>query len=313
MNDYAISTEHLSCYFGEIRAVDDLSLKIPKGIIFGFLGPNGSGKTTTIRLLLGLLEPTHGKACVLGFDTQKHAEQIRNSSGALLEHSGLYERLSAHDNLEFYGRIYRMERAKLEDRIKELLTHFGLWERRHERVGHWSRGMKQKVAIARALLHRPALIFLDEPTAGLDPLAAASLREDIATLVKAGDVTVFLNTHNLPEAEKLCAQVGVIRNGKLLSVASPERLRGGKDPSHVLITGRGFTPEILTQLRAQPQVKSVVQQNSHLEIDLANPDDTTVVVGLLITAGVQIAEVHRDQASLEEVFLKMMEEDTNGQ
>jgi ABC-2 type transport system ATP-binding protein len=313
MDEYAIQAEHLSCHFGPIRAVDDLSLEIPNGIIFGFLGPNGSGKTTTIRLLLGLLEPSQGSASVLGFDTRTKSREIRNRSGALLEHTGLYERLSAHDNLEFYGRIYRMDCSKIEARIEELLTHFGLWERRHEQVGNWSRGMKQKVAIARALLHRPALIFLDEPTAGLDPVAAASLRDDIATLVKEGDVTVFLNTHNLPEAEKLCAQVGVIRNGKLLSVASPERLRGGKDPSHVLITGKGFTPEILTQLRAQPQVKSVVQQNSHLEIDLANPDDTTNVVGFLITAGVQIAEVHRDQASLEEVFLKMMEEDTNGQ
>jgi ABC-2 type transport system ATP-binding protein len=313
MDEYAIQAEHLSCHFGPIRAVDDLSMEIPNGIIFGFLGPNGSGKTTTIRLLLGLLEPSQGSASVLGFDTRTQSREIRHRSGALLEHTGLYERLSAHDNLEFYGRVYRMDRSKIEARIEELLTHFGLWERRHERVGNWSRGMKQKVAIARALLHRPALIFLDEPTAGLDPVAAASLREDIATLVKVGDVTVFLNTHNLPEAEKLCAQVGVIRNGKLLSVASPERLRGGKDPSHVIITGSGFTPEILTQLRAQSQVKSVVQQNSHLEIDLANPDDTTAVVGFLITAGVQITEVHRDQASLEEAFLRMMEEDTNGQ
>ncbi|MGE5375898.1 MAG: ATP-binding cassette domain-containing protein [Bacteroidota bacterium] len=312
-DEYAIRAEHLSCHFGPIRAVDDLSLEIPKGTIFGFLGPNGSGKTTTIRLLLGLLEPSQGSASVLGFDIRTQAEQIRNRTGALLEHTGLYERISAHDNLEFYGRIYLIDRSKIEARIEELLTHFGLWERRHERVGNWSRGMKQKVAIARALLHRPALIFLDEPTAGLDPVAAASLREDIATLVKAGDVTVFLNTHNLPEAEKLCAQVGVIRNGKLLSVASPGQLRREKDPSRVIITGRGFTPEILTQLIALPQVKTVIQQNSHLEIDLANPDDTTGVVGFLIGAGAQISEVQRDQASLEEVFLKMMEEDSNGQ
>jgi ABC-2 type transport system ATP-binding protein len=312
MDEYAIRAEHLSCHFGVIRAVDDLSLEIPKGIIFGFLGPNGSGKTTTIRLLLGLLEPSQGSASVLGFDTRTQSEQIRDRCGALLEHTGLYERLSAHDNLEFYGRVYRMERPQIEARIAELLTHFGLWERRHERVGNWSRGMKQKVAIARALLHRPDLIFLDEPTAGLDPVAAASLREDIATLVKAGDVTVFLNTHNLAEAEKLCALVGVIRNGKLLSVASPERLRGGKDPSRVLISGRGFTPEILTQLRTQPHVKSVVRQNSHLEIELANADDTSGVIGFLIGAGAQISEVHKDQASLEEVFLKMMEEEANG-
>jgi ABC-2 type transport system ATP-binding protein len=312
MNENAIQTEHLSCHFGAIRAVDDVSLAIPKGIIFGFLGPNGAGKTTTIRLLLGLLEPSQGRASVLGFDTQTQSEQIRSQTGALLEHTGLYERLSAHDNLEFYGRIYRMDLSKIEARIKELLTHFGLWERRHERVGTWSRGMKQKVAIARTLLHQPGLIFLDEPTAGLDPIAAASLREDIATLVEAGDVTVFLNTHNLPEAEKLCAKVGVIRNGKLLSVASPGQLKRGKDPSRVIITGRGFTPEILEQLKAQPQVKTVIQQSSHLEIDLANPDDTTRVVGFLIDAGAQISEVQKDQASLEEVFLKMMEEDSNG-
>src|SRR5512134_777441 len=282
MNEYAISTEHLSCHFGAIRAVDDVSLEIPRGIVFGFLGPNGSGKTTTIRLLLGLLEPNHGRACVLGFDTQTQSEQIRNASGALLEHSGLYERLSAHENLEFYGRIYRMDRAKLEARIQELLTHFGLWERRHERVGTWSRGMKQKVAIARALLHRPSLIFLDEPTAGLDPVAAASLREDIAALVQAGDVTVFLNTHNLPEAEKLCSQVGVIRNGRLLSMGSIEQLRSQEDRSDVVITGSGFTQGILDQLRAQPIVKTVIQRNSHLEITLLNPSDISSLLGLLI-------------------------------
>jgi ABC-2 type transport system ATP-binding protein len=312
MNEYAIRTEHLSCHFGAIRAVDDLSLEIPRGIVFGFLGPNGSGKTTTIRLLLGLLEPNQGKACVLGFDTKTHSEQIRNSSGALLEHNGLYERLSAHDNLEFYGRIYRMEHAKLEARIKELLTHFGLWERRHERVGNWSRGMKQKVAIARALLHRPALIFLDEPTAGLDPIAAASLRDDIAALVQAGDVTVFLNTHNLPEAEKLCSQVGVIRNGRLLSMGSLERLRSEEDRSRVMITGSGFTQRILDQLRAQPIVRAVIQKNSHLEITLSNPGDISNLLGLLIGAGAQVEEVHKNQASLEEVFLKMMEEESNG-
>jgi ABC-2 type transport system ATP-binding protein len=311
MSEYAIRTDHLSCYFGPIRAVDNLSLEIPKGIVFGFLGPNGSGKTTTIRLLLGLLEPNQGRACVLGFDTQTQSEQIRNSSGALLEHSGLYERLSAYDNLEFYGRIYRMDRSKLEVRIKELLTHFSLWERRHERVGNWSRGMKQKVAIARTLLHRPSLIFLDEPTAGLDPIAAASLLDDIEALVENDDVTVFLNTHNLPEAEKLCAQVGVIRNGRLLSVGSLDQLSREEDPSRVVITGSGFTQEILDQLRTQPIVKAVIQQNSHLEITLTDLGNTSSLLSFLIGAGAQVEEVSKNKASLEDVFLKMMEEDSN--
>jgi len=171
--------------------------------------------------------------------------------------------------------------------------------------------MKQKVAIARTLLHRPSLIFLDEPTAGLDPVAAASLRDDIAALVENDDGTVFLNTHNLPEAEKLCTQVGVIRNGRLLSVGSLDQLRRGEDSSHVESTGSGFTQAILDQLRTQPIVKAVIQQNSHLEITLTDPANTSSLLGFLINAGAQVEEVHKNKASLEDVFLKMMEEDSN--
>ena len=311
MADYAIRTEHLSCYFGKIRAVDEVSLEVQKGIVFGFLGPNGSGKTTTIRLLLGLLEPKQGKAEVLGFDARKQAAQIRECSGALLEHTGLYERLSAEENLEFYGRINRMPKSERQTRIRELLTHFDLWERRKDRLGSWSRGMKQKLAIARALLHRPEIIFLDEPTAGLDPVAAAALRDDIATLVEQDGVTVFLNTHNLPEAEKLCTQVGVIRKGRLLTVGEPEQLQAGKDASQLRITGSGFSQSILEQLQSHPKVKSVSRQNSHLNITLSQPADTSTLVGFLINAGAQVEEVHKNKADLEDVFLKLMEEEFN--
>jgi ABC-2 type transport system ATP-binding protein len=311
MVEYAIRTEHLSCHFGEIKAVDDLSLVVPQGIVFGFLGPNGSGKTTTIRLLLGLLEPKHGKADVLGFDTRGEADCIRERAGAMLEHTGLYERLSAEENLEFYGRINRMPASERQARIKDLLTHFGLWERRQERVGNWSRGMKQKLAIARALLHRPAIIFLDEPTAGLDPVAAAALRDDIAALVEQDGVTVFLNTHNLPEAEKLCAQVGVIRNGRLLTVGKPDQLRAGKDASCLRITGSGFTQTVLEQLQAHPMVESVSRQNGHLDILLAGMADTSTLVSFLLNLGVQIEEVRKNKADLEDVFLRLMEEEPN--
>lgn len=309
MVEYAIRTEHLSCYFGEIRAVDDLSLEVPKGIVFGFLGPNGSGKTTTIRLLLGLLEPKGGEAEVLGFDTQTQADQIREHAGALLEHTGLYERLSAEDNLEFYGRVHRMPASERQARIQELLTHFGLWERRRDRVGNWSRGMKQKLAIARALLHRPAIIFLDEPTAGLDPVAAVALREDIASLVERDGVTVFLNTHNLPEAEKLCAQVGVVRKGRLLTLGEPGQLRSGSDAPRLEIAGGGFTSPVVEQLRAHPMVASVSRKNSHLDITLAPGADTSTLVSFLINAGVQVEEVRKNKADLEDVFLKLMEEE----
>lgn len=311
MAGYAIRTEHLSCHFGEIRAVEDVSLEVPKGIVFGFLGPNGSGKTTTIRLLLGLLEPKQGKAEVLGFDTRKQADQIRERSGALLEHTGLYERLSAEENLEFYGRINRMPQSERQARIRELLTHFDLWERRKDRVGNWSRGMKQKLAVSRALLHRPEIIFLDEPTAGLDPVAAAALRDDIAALVEQDGVTVFLNTHNLYEAEKLCAQVGVIRKGRLLTVGEPGQLRAGKDASQLKVIGSGFSQSILEQLRAHPMVESAAQRNSHLNITLSQTADTSTVVGFLINAGAKVEEVRKDKADLEDVFLKLMEEESN--
>ena len=204
MTEIAIRTESLSRDFGSIRAVDGLSMEVPGGIIFGFLGPNASGKTTTINLLLGLLEPTTGRAEVLGFDTRTQAGEIRTRSGALLEYPGLYEQMSAEDNLEFYGRVWKMGAAERQARIKELLAHFGLWERRGESVEKWSRGMKQKLATARALLHRPSLVFLDEPTAGLDVVAAASLRDDLAGLTAREGVTVFLTTHNMAEAERLC-------------------------------------------------------------------------------------------------------------
>src|SRR5579885_3618104 len=208
MVEYAIRTEGLTRHFGPVIAVDHLSLEVPAGIVFGFLGQNGAGKTTTIHLLLGLLEPTSGQANVLGYDVRTQSDKIRARSGALLEFAGLYERMSAEDNLDLYGRIYRLPAPVRQARIKELLTHRDLWERRRDLVGTWSRGMKQKLAVARALFHHPPLVFLDEPTAGFDPLAAV-LREDLARLVAREGVTVFLNTHNLTEAEKLCAQVAV--------------------------------------------------------------------------------------------------------
>lgn len=225
MNDIAIQTQQLTRDFGSLRAVNSLDLKVEKGKVFGFLGPNGSWKTTTIRLLLGLLEPTAGQAKILGLDSQTQADQIRQHCGALLEHHGLYERLSAFDNLDFYARVWHMPKQKRFIRIQELLKNFCLWERRSENVSEWSRGMKQKFAIARTLLHHPELIFLDEPTAGLDPVSAAALRDDLATLAEREGVTIFLTTHNLNEAEKPCHEVGVIREGRLLACGSIDHLQ----------------------------------------------------------------------------------------
>ncbi len=309
MAEPIIRTDHLSRFFGTVRAVDDLSLEVPAGIIFGFLGPNGAGKTTTINLLLGLLQPTHGQAKVLGFDTRTQADEIRARTGALLEFSGLYERMSAEDNLDFYGRIYHMPAPVRQTRIKELLTHLDLWERRKDQVGKWSRGMKQKLAVARALFHHPPLIFLDEPTAGFDPVAAATLHNDLASLVAREGVTVFLNTHNLAEAEKLCAQLGVIRQGKLLTVGNPDELRLRKGGPQAEIVGHGFNEQTLVLLRERPEVANVELHNSRLTIELSGESEIGPLVSLIVRSGGEVEEVRKGKASLEDVFLTLMEEE----
>jgi len=314
MSELAIRTAGLTRDFQSVRAVDGLDLEVPQGIVFGFLGPNGSGKTTTIRLLLGLLEPTRGTAEVLGRDTRTQSDAIRLRAGALLEHSGLYERLSAEDNLDFYGRVWRLSAGERQSRVKELLGHLGLWERRREIVGTWSRGMKQKLAVARALFHRPSLVFLDEPTAGLDPGAAAALRDDLASLAAGEGVTVFLTTHNLGEAEKLCRRVGVINRGRLLAVDDPDRLRVRAGSPRAEIAGTGFDEGLLRRLRARSEVRAAEvrpsdSQGGRLLIDLGTDAGLAPLIRLIVEAGGEVEEARRGKASLEEAFLTLIEEE----
>jgi ABC-2 type transport system ATP-binding protein len=309
MSEIVIRTEELGRTFGDVKAVTDVTFEVQAGTVFGFLGPNGAGKTTTIRLLLGLLEPTVGRAAVLGYDTRTQADQIRERCGALLEHTGLYERLSAEDNLQFYGRVWRLPAGERASRIQELLSGLGLWDRRLESVGNWSRGMKQKLAVARALLHHPQLVFLDEPTAGLDPVAAAALREDLDDLARQHGVTVFLTTHNLSEAERLCNQVAVIRQGRLVQVGNPDDLRLQQSTNRVEIIGRGWTEAALTELQSKAEVTQASLVNRHLTVDLKEGFDSAVLVPVLVKHGVQIDEIRKGKASLEDVFLTLMEEE----
>ena len=308
---FAIRAESVTRDFGPVRALDALSLEIPKGIVFGFLGPNGAGKTTAIRVFLGLIEPSAGRAEVLGLDTRRAGAAIRTRCGALLEHPGLYERLSASDNLEFYGRAWHVPRRVRQERIRELLTRFGLWERRDDPVGRWSRGMKQKLSVARAVLHRPELVFLDEPTSGLDPVATAGLREDLAALAAYEGVTVFLTTHNLNEAERLCAQVGVIRGGRLLAVGSPESLRARQDSGRVDIIARGLTSDAVAALRARTDVvASLTVDDGRLSVSLTSGASPAPIVALLVQHHVEVEEVRRARATLEDAFLDLMGSET---
>jgi len=305
----AIEVHDLTRDYDGLRAVDRISFEVNASSIFGFLGPNGAGKTTTLHMLLGLLEPTAGQAKVLGYDCSTQADQVRTHTGALLEHAGVYEQLTAYDNLEFYGRVYRMPAEQREQRIRELLSDMELWSRRTDKVSNWSKGMKQKLALARAVLHHPQLVFLDEPTAGLDVVSANAVRDDLEHMAQRDGVTVFLTTHNMTEAERLCQQVAVIREGKLVAIGHPDELRARSGGPRLEIVGRGFTPQVLQALRARPEVAAAQAHNSHLSVDLNGDVDTSPLIELAVGAGVRVHEVRRGKASLEEVFMTLMQEE----
>jgi ABC-2 type transport system ATP-binding protein len=255
--------------------------------------------------MLGLLQSTAGTVTVLGWDSQTQPDQIRANTGALLEHTGIYEQLSAEDNLEFYGRAFRIPADERAQRIQELLMDMGLWERRTDRAGSWSRGMKQKLALARAMLHKPHLVLLDEPTAGLDVSSAVAIREDLRTLAAKEDATIFLTSHNMDEVEKLCDHVAVINSGKLVAQGTPEELKSRNSNFRIEITGRGFDTNMLENISKRPEIANLKTYNNQLTIELAMDVDLPEIISMLVGAGAQIEEVRRERASLEEVFLTL--------
>jgi ABC-2 type transport system ATP-binding protein len=303
----AISCESLSRSFGPVRAVDDLSLTVERGSVFALLGANGAGKTTTIHLLLGLLRPDHGRIEVAGLDPIGDGDRVRAKCGALLEHNGIYERLTVAENLEAFGRIARMTANERNARIAGLLGRLGLADRRNARAGTLSRGMKQKLAIARTLLHRPEIVFLDEPTAGLDPEAAVDLRDMIARLARDEGVTAFLNTHNLADAEKLATTIGIMRAGKLLAIGTPSELRS-RSTSMVVITAQGLDQAMLDAVHLDPNVLAASLHNGSMTIRLTDDGSAAPIVRALVERGAAIEEVRRNTADLEQAFLTIIRE-----
>ena len=306
MDQPVIIADRLTRHFDGIRAVDELSFEVPRGSLFGYLGPNGAGKTTTIRLLLGLLEPSTGSASVLGMPVATEAAGIREKVGALLEHTGLYETLTATENLEFVGRVWGMSAKERSIRIQETLEEMGLWDRRDEPVGKWSRGMRQRLALARALIHRPELVLLDEPTAGLDVVAASEVRDAMRIMTEVERVTIFLTTHNLFEAERLCDQIGVIREGRLIAIDHPDALRHSHGPSSVTISASGLTDAMIAKVETLEGVSSVSSGPSQLTVNFENVVDASPVVNVLVFGGASVHEVIPERASLEEVFLSLV-------
>ena len=301
----AIEIRELTRTFGERVAVDRLTLDIPTGAVFGFLGPNGAGKTTTVRMLTALIAPTAGAARIHGHALGPDNELIRRSVGILTETPGLYERLSARQNLLFFARLYGIERARADAQAERYLRMMELWERRDDRVGGFSKGMRQKIAIARALLHEPAIVFLDEPTAGLDPEASRMVRDFVKEL-RAEGRTIFLTTHNLPEADELCDLIGVF-SSRLLRLDTPANLRAG-------LFGRGTQVRVASDaaawvaaVRALPFVLGVALRDDALAVKLDDPDaQNPALVQALVAAGAKIRYVEPITHSLEDVYLELI-------
>jgi len=219
-----IRTLDLTKYYGDLLAVDHLSFSVKEGEIFGFLGPNGAGKTTTIRMLVGLTVPTGGTAIIDGFDIRSEILEVKRCVGVVPETSNLYDELSVKDNLLFMAGLYHVPRLKREERVRELLNSFNLWDRRDTKFGKLSKGLKRRLTIAASLIHHPRIIFLDEPTTGLDVMSARSLRHLLKDLRETG-VTIFLTTHYIEEADQLCDRIAVIVKGRIVTIDTPKNMK----------------------------------------------------------------------------------------
>ncbi len=305
-SDHALEATGLGRQFGERWAVRGIDLVVRRGEVLGLLGPNGAGKTTTVRMLTALIEPTEGTASVDGFDVRGAADEVRARVGILTETPGLYDKLPAVANLDFFGRLHSLDAAIRAERIEHYLRLFGLWDRRDEVAGTFSKGMKQKLAIARALLHDPSVVFLDEPTAALDPEAAFIVREAIETLRRAGR-TIVLATHNLDEADRLCDRIAFVRGG-LLRVDSPAALRGalGHRGLQVRLGGPASEDQVAA-VRAVGGVSATEAADGLLHVGADDPESIApAVVRALVATGADVVELHPERASLERIYFEVM-------
>lgn len=299
-----ITAQGLTRRFGDLVAVDGLDLEVKKGEVFGFLGPNGAGKTTTVRMLAALIAPTDGTATVAGVKLGKNNREIRRRVGVLTETPGLYRRLSARDNLVFFAKLYQV--ADPAGQAERYLKLFDLWDRRDAPAGSYSKGMRQKLAIARALLHEPEILFLDEPTASLDPESARTVRETIEGL-RSKERTIFLCTHNLDEADRLCDRVALF-NTRLIRVGEPAALREEMYGRRTVIHLVDPRPGVENALDL-PFIKGIERIDDALVVSLTDPDrENPLLVERLVGLGVGIRYVNELRMSLEDLYLDLMED-----
>ncbi len=303
-----IEVKNLTKQFDEATAVDGVTFQVAKGEVFGLLGPNGAGKTTTIRMLCCLIAKTSGEARIAGHPIGSSADSlaIRKLIGLVTDNVGLYEELTAYDNLDYYGKLYECSEAQRKERIEYYLKMMELWEKRDLSISDYSKGMKQKIAIARALVHDPELLFLDEPTANLDPEAARVVREIILTLKKSGK-TIFINTHNLDEAQRICDRIGILKT-RLLAVNTPEQLETSTwGASKTVIQLERVDERILEAVRGlNPKEFSVEEHRIILVVPDPLKQNPDFIQGI-VAAGGRIQYVTQLTPTLEETYIKVIQ------
>ncbi len=299
----------LTKHFKALTAVHDLSFTVGDGEVFGILGPNGAGKTTSVRMLAGLIGPSGGSARINGLELGRDSQRIRATTGVLTEAPGLHDKLTARQNLGYYGRLYGLRGGELRRAVDRYLGIVGMLDSGDRRVGGFSKGMRQKVAIARALLHEPEVVYLDEPTSALDPSAAKMVRDFVATLRDAGR-SIVVCTHNLDEAERLCDRIGIMR-GTLLLVDTPANLRrqGRSASVRIDLVGARGPSSFLDMLAELPFVDGAQIVDGSLLVEVRDPrGDNPELVGALVNAGARIVGVAEEVATLEQVYLNLVGE-----
>jgi ABC-2 type transport system ATP-binding protein len=301
-----IETENLTRKFGNVIAVDGLTLHVDEGEIFGFLGPNGAGKTTTVRVLCCLISKTSGSARIADCEVGNKSDsmKIRKLIGLVSDNVGLHDGLTAYENLDYYGKLYKCPEPRRKENIERFLKMLGLWEKKDVAAGTFSKGMKQKLAIARALVHDPEVLFMDEPTANLDPESAKTVREFILEL-KRQKKTIFLNTHNLDEAQRICDRIGVL-NTKLMALGTPQELEYSVGARKTAIQLEEVNDAILNALNRISPGK-VTRDDTKLTIELASPlKENPAIVRAIVEAGGNVQSVSVSTSSLEDAYLKLV-------
>ena len=304
-----IDSENLTKRFGNLTAVDSVTFHVGEGEVFGFLGPNGAGKTTTVRMLCCLISKTSGTARISDYEVGNEADslKIRKIIGVVPDNVGLYEELSAYKYLDLYGKLYDCPETQRKENIQRFLTMLGLWEKRDAEAGSFSKGMKQKLAIARALIHDPKIMFMDEPTANLDPESSKTVRDFILDLKKEKR-TIFLNTHNLDEAQRICDRIAIL-NTKLMAIGTPLELERSVSGRRTVVQLQQVNDAILTALKELPLGNVSVVGNT-LKVDVTNPEKENIAISdAIFRAGGHIQSMNVVGSTLEDAYLKLVKEE----